>query len=177
MAVIGRQDRTVWKTALITVPAIVIVGSLMGYLSNSGFDNRWYAAMTKPAFQPPSWAFGVVWIILYGLMGLALAMILNEPPSQRRSNALWLFGGQLALNFAWSPIFFGMRMIDVALVVILAMLFMATAAANLFRRIRKLAGWLLLPYLAWLCLATALNYETGRLNPGADSAPMGITGA
>jgi len=81
------------------------------------------------------------------------------------------------LNFAWSPIFFGMRMIDVALVVILVMLLMATAAANLFRRIRKLAGWLLLPYLAWLCMATALNYETGRLNPGADSAPMGITGA
>jgi tryptophan-rich sensory protein len=110
-------------------------------------------------------------------MGIALAMVLNEPPSRRRSNALWLFGGQLALNFAWSPVFFGMQMIDVALVIILVMLFMATAAANLFRRIRKLAGWLLLPYLAWLCLATALNYETGRLNPGADSAPMGITGA
>ena len=176
MATVG-GERLIWKTALVTVPAIVIVGSLMGYLSNSGFDNRWYAELTKPAFQPPSWAFGVTWTILYALMGLALAMILNEPSSQRRSNALWLFGGQLALNFSWSPIFFGMRMIDVALVVILVMLFMATAAANLFRRIRKLAGWLLLPYLAWLCLATALNYETGRLNPGADSAPMGITGA
>ena len=177
MATIGPKGRSVWKTALVTVPAIVIVGSLMGYLSNSGFDNQWYAALTKPAFQPPSWAFGVVWTILYALMGVALAMILTEPSSQLRSNALWLFGGQLALNFSWSPIFFGMRMIDVALVVILVMLFMATAAANLFRRIRKLAGWLLLPYLAWLCLATALNYETGRLNPGADSAPIGITGA
>ena len=177
MATIGHRDRSAWKTALVTVPAIVLAGSLVGYLSNSGFDNRWYAALTKPAFQPPSWAFGAVWTILYGLMGVALAMILNEPSSQRRSNALWLFGGQLALNFGWSPIFFGMRMIDVALVVILVMLLMATAAANLFRRIRKLAGWLLLPYLAWLCMATALNYETGRLNPGADSAPMGITGA
>jgi len=177
MATIGREGRGVLKTALITVPAIVIVGTLMGYLSNSGFSNSWYAGLTKPAFQPPAWAFGVVWTILYALMGIALAMVLNEPPSQRRSNALWLFGGQLALNFAWSPIFFGMQMIDVALVIILVMLFMATAAANLFRRIRKLAGWLLLPYLAWLCLATALNYETGRLNPGADSAPMGITGA
>ncbi|HTG63516.1 MAG TPA: TspO/MBR family protein [Sphingomicrobium sp.] len=177
MATIGREGRGVLKTALITVPAIVIVGTLMGYLSNSGFSNSWYAGLTKPAFQPPAWAFGVVWTILYALMGIALAMVLNEPPSQRRSNALWLFGGQLALNFAWSPVFFGMQMIDVALVIILVMLFMATAAANLFRRIRKLAGWLLLPYLAWLCLATALNYETGRLNPGADSAPMGITGA
>jgi tryptophan-rich sensory protein len=177
MATIGREGRGVLKTALITVPAIVIVGTLMGYLSNSGFSNSWYAGLTKPAFQPPAWAFGVVWTILYALMGIALAMVLNEPPSRRRSNALWLFGGQLALNFAWSPVFFGMQMIDVALVIILVMLFMATAAANLFRRIRKLAGWLLLPYLAWLCLATALNYETGRLNPGADSAPMGITGA
>jgi tryptophan-rich sensory protein len=177
MATIGREGRGVLKAALITVPAIVIVGTLMGYLSNSGFSNSWYAGLTKPAFQPPAWAFGVVWTILYALMGIALAMVLNEPPSQRRSNALWLLGGQLALNFAWSPVFFGMQMIDVALVIILVMLFMATAAANLFRRIRKLAGWLLLPYLAWLCLATALNYETGRLNPGADSAPMGITGA
>jgi tryptophan-rich sensory protein len=177
MATIGRAGNGIWKTALVTVPAIVIVGTLMGYLSNSGFSNSWYAGLVKPAFQPPSWAFGVVWTILYALMGIALAMILKEPPSHRRSNALWLFGGQLALNFAWSPVFFGMRMIDVALVIILVMLFMATAAANLFRRIRKLAGWLLLPYLAWLCLATALNYETGRLNPGADSAPMGITGA
>jgi tryptophan-rich sensory protein len=177
MATIGREGRGVLKMALITVPAIVIVGTLMGYLSNSGFSNSWYAGLTKPAFQPPAWAFGVVWTILYALMGIALAMVLNQPPSQRRSNALWLFGGQLALNFAWSPVFFGMQMIDVALVIILVMLFMATAAANLFRRIRKLAGWLLLPYLAWLCLATALNYETGRLNPGADSAPMGITGA
>jgi len=177
VAIFIHEQRSIWKTALVTVPAIVIVGSLMGYVSNSGFDNRWYAALTKPAFQPPAWAFGVVWTTLYALMGVALAKVLNEPPSQRRSNALWLFFGQLALNFAWSPVFFGMRMIDVALVVILVMLFMATAAANLFRRIRTLAGWLLLPYLAWLCLATALNYETGRLNPGADSAPIGITGA
>ena len=177
MATFGRDGRGIWRRALVTVPAIVIVGTLMGYLSNSGFDNRWYAQLTKPAFQPPSWAFGVVWTILYALMGIALAIVLSQPLSQRRSNALWLFGGQLALNFAWSPIFFGMRMIDVALVVILAMLLMATAAGNLFRRIRPLAGWLLFPYLAWLCLATALNYETGRLNPGADSAPLGITGA
>ena len=177
MASVGADNRMVWKRALVTVPAIVIVGTLMGYLSNSGFGNGWYAPLAKPAFQPPAWVFGTIWPILYTLLGIALAIILAEPPSKERTNGLWLFGGQLALNFAWSPVFFGLRMIDVALVVIVAMLVLALATARQFRRIRPLAGWLMLPYLMWLCLATALNYETGKINPGADSAPMGITGA
>ncbi len=164
------------KIALITVPAIVIIGWLMGVVSDSGFGNGWYDGLAKPAFQPPGWAFGVVWTILYILMGIAVALILAEPPSPRRQTALTLFFVQLALNFAWSPIFFGGAMVEVGLVVILAMLLTATATANLFRRIRPVAGWLLIPYLAWLCLATALNYETGRLNPEADSAPLGIIG-
>jgi benzodiazapine receptor len=172
----ARDDRGLWKKALITVPAIVVVGGLMGYLSNSGFENGWYAALRKPSFQPPGWAFGLVWTTLYTMMGIVLAAILNEPPSTMRRDALWLFGGQLALNFAWSPVFFGWRMIDAALVVIIVMLAMAAVTANYFRRLRPIAGWLLLPYLLWLCLATALNYETGKLNPGADSAPLGITG-
>ena len=169
-------QRSILKTALITVPAIIIAGTLMGYASNSGFSNDWYAQLQKPSFQPPAWMFGVVWTILYALLGIALAIVLSEPPSKPRRDALWLFGGQLAINFAWSPVFFGLHMIDVALVLIVVMLVMALAAARYFRRISKLAGWLLLPYLLWLCLATALNYETGRLNPGADAAPLGITG-
>lgn len=176
MATTARGDRGIWKKALITVPAIVIVGGLMGVVSNSGFENGWYADLAKPTFQPPAKAFGIVWTTLYTMLGIALAAILNEPPSKQRRDALWLFGGQLALNFAWSPIFFGMQMMEVALVTIIVMLVMAAATANLFRRIRPVAGWLMLPYLLWLCLATALNYETGRLNPGADSAPLGITG-
>ena len=166
----------IWKKALVTVPAIVVVGSLMGIVSNSGFENGWYAALDKPAFQPPGWAFGVVWTTLYTMLGIAVAAILDEPPSPLRRTAMTLFFVQLAINFAWSPIFFGARMIDVALVTILVMLLLATAAANLFRRIRPIAGWLMLPYLLWLCVATALNYETGKLNPGADAAPLGITG-
>jgi translocator protein len=106
------NQHSVLKTALISVPAIVIVGMLMGYLSNSGFSNDWYAALKKPAFQPPAWMFGVVWTILYAMLGLALALVLNSPASKERRDALWLFGGQLALNYAWSPVFFGWRMID-----------------------------------------------------------------
>ena len=176
MEAIERGDSGIWKKALITVPAIVILGGLMGRISNSGFDNGWYAALLKPAFQPPGWAFGAVWTALYTMLGIALATILDQPPSKLRTSALTLFFVQLALNFAWSPIFFGAHMIDVGLLAILVMLTLATATANLFRRIRPVAGWLMLPYLLWLCLATALNYETGNLNPGADAAPLGITG-
>jgi len=170
-----RDDRGLWKKALFTVPLIVILGFLAGAVSNAGFANAWYDTLTKPAFQPPGWAFGVIWTSLYVMLGIALAAILNEPPSTLRRDALWLFGGQMVLNFAWSPIFFALHMIDVALVVIIVMLLMAAVAANFFRRLRAVAGWLMLPYLAWLCLATALNYETGRLNPRADSAPLGLT--
>jgi tryptophan-rich sensory protein len=166
----------IWKRALVTVPAIVVVGSLMGVVSNSGFDNSWYAKLENPSFQPPGWVFGFVWTALYSMLGIALATILDEPPTKLRSTALTLFFAQLVFNFAWSPIFFGARMIDVALVTILIMVLLATATANMFRRIRPVAGWLMLPYLLWLCLATALNYETGKLNPGADAAPLGITG-
>jgi tryptophan-rich sensory protein len=177
MATANSIGRPVWKLALLTVPGIVVVGILMGAISNSGFENGWYAALQKPSFQPPSWAFGVVWTILYALMGIALAMILAQPSSGRRNSALLLFFVQLALNFSWSPLFFGARMIDVALVVLVVMLALAIATTVRFFSIRQVAGILLIPYLAWLCLATALNYETGRLNPGADSAPLGLTGA
>lgn len=165
------------KIAVLTVPAIVIVGWLMGQLSNSGFANDWYAGLQKPGIQPPAWTFGVVWTILYALLGIALAIILAESPTNQRRDALWLFGGQLALNFSWSPVFFGMQMIEVALVVLVVMLVLALATARSFRRLRPVAGWLMLPYLLWLCLAVVLNYETGRLNPGADAAPLGLIGA
>ncbi len=177
MATVQPHDRGIWTKALVAVPLIVGIGTLMGYLSNSGFSNEWYAGLEKPAFQPPGWAFGIVWTILYTMMGIALAAILNEPDSKQRRTALSLFGVQLGLNFSWSPFFFGAHMIDAALVIIVVILLTAAATANLFRRLRPVAGWLLVPYLLWLCLATALNYETGRLNPGADAAPLGITGA
>ena len=173
----ARDDRGIWRKALVTVPVIVIIGSAMGYLSNSGFSNDWYAALRKPDFQPPGWMFGAVWTALYTMMGIALAAILNEPDSKERRWALSLFGVQLGLNFAWSPIFFGERMIDLAMVVIVLMLVFTLATARAFKKLRAVAGYLLIPYLLWLCLATALNYETGRLNPGADARPLGITGA
>ena len=177
LAGLAGERRSGWKVALVVVPAIVIVGSLMGYLSNSGFENDWYAGLNKPDFQPPSWAFGVTWTILYTMMGAALTIVLVSPASGARDRALVLFFVQLLLNYLWSPVFFGAGAIDWALLIILAMDVLVAATIIAFWRVKPLAGLLLLPYLAWLCLATALNYETGRLNPGADRAPLGITGA
>ena len=110
-----------WKYAIVTVPAIVLAGSASGWLSNSGFGNSWFDGLIKPFFMPPGWAFGVVWPILYLLLGLALALVLAEPPSTKRRNALILFFLQLAVNFAWSPIFFAAHRIQLALGVIVAM--------------------------------------------------------
>ena len=158
---------------MITVPAIVLAGSASGWLSGSGYRNEWFAALEKPFFMPPGWAFGVVWPILYALMGLALAMILAEPSSDRRRNALILFFAQLALNFAWSPIFFAGHDMTLAKYVIFLMTAIAAAAAGQFLRLRKAAGLLLVPYLAWLIFAAALNAAIENLNPAAGTSLIG----
>ena len=161
------EQRSWWTYALVTVPAIVLAGSASGWLSNSGYGNDWFDSLIKPSFMPPGWAFGVVWPILYVLLGLALAMILAEPPSQKRRAALTFFFVQLALNFAWSPLFFAAHKIQLALITIVVMAGIAAFAAGLFRQIKPLAGALMLPYLLWLCFAAALNSAIGDLNPGA----------
>jgi tryptophan-rich sensory protein len=107
---------------------------------------------------------------LYALMGVAVAMILAAPPSSERRIALTLFWAQLALNYAWSPIFFAAHDVKLGEAVILVMLVVALAASVLFRRIRTTAGLLMLPYLLWLCFAFALNSSIDALNPGAGTS-------
>jgi tryptophan-rich sensory protein len=161
------------RIALVTLPAIVFAGSAIGWLSNSGYKNGWFDNLVEPVYMPPGWLFGVVWPILYALLGIALAMILAEPPSDRRRNALILFFAQLALNFSWSPIFFAGHDITLAKYVIMAMALIAAGAAGQFYRLRKPAGLLMLPYLAWLIFATVLNSAFESLNPGAGTPLFG----
>lgn len=167
------EPREWWKIALVTVPAIVLLGSASGWLSGSGYGNSWFDALVKPIFMPPGWVFGAAWTALYTLMGIALALILAEPPSERRRKALILFFAQLGLNFAWSPVFFAAHDIRLASIVIFVMLALAAAAAGQFFRIRPLAGALLTPYLAWLCFAAVLTTAIDRLNPGAGTSLLG----
>ena len=164
------QRRSWWKIALASVVAIEVLGGLSGWISNSGYGNAWFDALHKPSFMPPGWMFGVVWPILYALLGIALAMILAEPPSARRTTALTLFMVQLALNLAWSPIFFAGHDIGLAKIVIFIMALVAAYVARQFYRLRRIAGLLMLPYLAWLVFAGALNWSIETLNPGAGAS-------
>ena len=157
------------RWALFTVPAIVLLGFLSGRLANSGYGNRWFDALEKPALMPPGWLFGVAWTILYVLMGLALAIVLHARGAKGRGPAIALFLVQLVMNLAWSPLFFRAHQVGSALVLILALIVVVAITTWLFARIRRVAGLLLLPYLAWLAFASFLNYEIGRLNPDAET--------
>ena len=164
------------RYALVTVPAILLLGTLSGKASNSGYGNPWFDALAKPGFMPPGWAFPVAWSILYILLGLSLAIILNARGARGRGLAVGIFLVQLALNFSWSPLFFAAHKVGLALAVIVAIIVLTAISAWLFARIRRTAALLLLPYLAWLCFATALNYEIGRLNPDAEQLAPGTAG-
>lgn len=153
------------RWALVTVPAILLLGLLSARLGDSGYGNVWFDRLTKPAIMPPGWAFPVAWSILYIMMGLAFAHVLSARGARGRGVAILLFLVQLALNLSWSPVFFAMHRIMLAFGLIVAIFLWAGAATILFWRIRRVAGLLMLPYLAWLLFAGLLNWQVHQLNP------------
>jgi translocator protein len=167
------EARSWSRIAILTAPLILLLGTASAWLSNSGYGNAWFAALEKPFIMPPGWVFGFAWTILYVLMGIAVAMVLAEPPSQRRRNALILFFAQLALNFAWPPVFFAGHDITLAKYLIYVMAVIAAGAAGQFYRLRKAAGVLMIPYLAWLIFASVLTAMVEALNPTAATALLG----
>jgi translocator protein len=124
----------------------------------------WYGTLRRPAFAPPNWVFGPVWTLLYALMALAAWLISLAPPSSMRTVALGLFVVQLALNLAWSWIFFKRHRIGAAVVEIAALWAMIGMTAIAFGQIEGIAGWLLAPYWAWVSFAAVLNWDYWRLN-------------
>ena len=151
------------KPWIVTVPLIVLPGFASGWLSNSGYGNSWFDSLRKPGFMPPGWVFPIAWTTLYILMGLALARIIASAAPARRL-ALHLFAIQFVLNLAWSPVFFGLHQADIALVVVVVLTIFVAVTILLFRTIRRSAAVLMMPYLAWLMFATALNFAIVRLN-------------
>jgi tryptophan-rich sensory protein len=125
----------------------------------------WYASLAKPAWNPPGWVFGPVWGVLYALMGLAAWLVWRRGGFAAQRRALSLFLVQLALNAAWSPLFFGLQRPDLAFGEIL-LLWLAIGATLLkFLRVNRTAGWLLALYLAWVTFAAVLNFTLWRMNP------------
>ena len=165
----GQLRMSLVRWALFVVPTVMLLGFLSGQLAGSGEEDRWFMALTKPDAQPPGWLFGVAWTILYALMGLAFAMILHARGARLRGLAIALFVVQLALNLAWSPLFFGMHQVTTAFWLLIAILVAAFATTLVFGRIRKAAAWLMVPYLAWLCFAAILNKQIDALNPDAET--------
>jgi len=141
------------------------VGGASGAVTRDAIGG-WYATLAKPSFQPPSWVFGPVWSVLYVLMGVALFLVWRADRHGRdRAVALW--ATQLALNAAWSLIFFGRRAIGPALAEILVLWVAVAATVVAFHRQDRTAGRLLVPYLGWVSFATLLNASIWRLNERA----------
>jgi translocator protein len=165
----GQLRASFVRWALFTVPAVVLLGFISGQVGGDA-SSPWFQSLEKPSIFPPPATFGIVWTFLYVLMGLALAMVCAAWGARWRGPAIVAFVLQLAVNLAWSPVFFGAREISAALYIILALDVLVVATIWLFWKVRPLAALLLLPYLAWILFAGLLNYEFLRLNPEADGA-------
>lgn len=148
---------------LVWVLVALAAGAAGGLASQPG---EWYAALTKPSWNPPNWVFGPVWITLYVMMGLAAALAWPGRATRSGRVGFLLFGLQLALNALWSWIFFRWHRLDLAFVELAVLWVTILGTIISFCRIRPIAGLLLIPYLAWVSFAGVLNFSIARLNPG-----------
>ena len=125
----------------------------------------WYqSTIIKPVWNPPGWLFGPVWGLLYTLMGVSAWLVWRKVPKGRRLLPALVFFAQLALNAAWSWLFFAKQRPDLALIDIGAMWLAIFATIYVFHRWSTLAAWLLVPYIWWVTFATILNYTICNLN-------------
>ncbi len=153
------------RRSLIALLAWLSLCFLVALFAASVTDpGAWYEQLDKPAWTPPEWVFPPVWTLLYTLMGVAAWMVWEHRGRSPVTGALGLFVVQLLLNGAWSLLFFGQHAIVAALVDILLLWAALLATVIAFLRIRPAAGILLLPYLAWVSYAAALNAAIVVLN-------------
>jgi translocator protein len=123
----------------------------------------WYAGLAKPGWTPPNWAFPVVWNTLYVMMGVSLWLLWRSQHAQARL-AIGLFFLQLALNAAWSPVFFGLHEIRWGVAIIMALAIAIAATIAIAWDVSRAAAWLLVPYLMWVIYAASLNSAIAVLN-------------
>lgn len=146
---------------LVTWSFVCFLPAALGAFSRPG---AWYASLDKPAWNPPSWVFGPVWTTLYILMAVAAWMVWKRGGFASQRRPLSLFLAQLALNALWTPVFFGMNLVGVALGVLLLLTVTLTATVVSFWGVHRLAACLLLPYLGWAGFASVLNATLWWMN-------------
>jgi benzodiazapine receptor len=149
---------------LLYLVAVAVVAGVGGLASTSGVDG-WYAGAEKPFFTPPNWLFGPAWTFLYAAMAVAAWLVhrrLEEHPAARGVLRLWWL--QLAVNFAWTPVFFAAEWLFAGLAVIVLLDVLVAVLLVRAWRVSRPAGLLLAPYLAWILYATALNAGVALLN-------------
>jgi len=153
-----------WLKLVLCIIGVELVGILSSFLSLGSLD-IWYSSLIRPSFNPPSWIFGPVWTILYAMIGASLYFfMMSKGKKKDKKTAYWIFGIQILLNFIWSPIFFGMHNIFLAVIVI-ALLWLAIIFTFLaFYKISKTSAWLLVPYWFWVSFASILNFSLWMLN-------------
>ena len=148
---------------LIAFVVLCVAIAALGSAATVRSVGTWYQALKKPPFNPPDWLFGPIWSLLYLMIAVAgWRAWLADGPSLH--TAMAVYAAQLLLNLLWSVLFFGLRMIGLALAEIVVLL--AAIAVNIvyFWRVEPMAGWLLCPYAAWVGYASVLNWALWRLN-------------
>lgn len=160
----GRSTTPRWQIAA-SLAAPLVVGAVSGLIT-AGSVSTWYRTIAKPEWNPPDAVFGPVWTVLYLAMGVAFAMVVASPPARSRSRAIAAFIVQLALNAAWTAVFFGLHAIGPAFAIVLALWLAIAVAAVAFERVSAAAFAALVPYLGWVTFASVLNGAVWLLNRG-----------
>jgi tryptophan-rich sensory protein len=150
------------RPLLFFVAATLMVGALGSAITGPSIPT-WYSGLNRPAFAPPNWIFAPVWTSLYVAMAVAAWRVWKARGLASLEMRLYAF--QLLLNLTWSVIFFGLHRIDLALGEIAALWLAILATMIVFFRADRIAGLLLLPYLAWTGFAAMLNFAFWQLNP------------
>lgn len=150
---------------LTVVVTCLCIGYFSGIITRESIE-VWYPTLIKPSFNPPNWIFAPVWSALYVMMGIAAGMVWNRIETDRINvrKGLRFFAIQLALNFLWSYLFFGLHNPLLALVELIVLWLMIFETYVVFKKVDKIAGMLLLPYLGWVTFAGILNAAIFWLN-------------
>jgi len=159
-----RESRLASAAALLPWLALCFLAAGIGAAA-SVQAGSFYAGLVRPDWAPPAALFGPVWTLLYAMMAVAAWLVWLRRGSRPVRTALAFFVAQLALNALWSWLFFGWRLGGLAFLDIVVLWASIAVTLVLFWRIRPLAGWLLVPYLAWVSFAALLNFTIWRLNP------------